>query len=241
MSHWQEGNHIPFHILLPFLCCTFLSNNYQSQEWSFLWGHPMFILQTAPHPSITCPWLICPVNTTWHQFLFTKFCTDAKIMAWEIQVTAYTFDKVTWSAIQYTLPVRQFPNCLINEVHSLYWNTKIIATKREGQDKGTFFLFLTYTLYSGADEDVSVLEKRNFTSLHGIISHRRKSSTYKLLYSLTTSYQSDPNIFLNPWFPNTLNSDKLQLSNKRMRRYSSHSVPYKVCQTSGCHDKRHFG
>jgi hypothetical protein len=26
-----------------------------------------------------------------------------------------------------------------------------------------------------------------------------------------------------------------------MRRHSSHSVPYKVCQTSGCHDNSHFG
>ena len=80
-------------------------------------------------------------------------------MAQEIQVTAYTFYEVTWSAIQYTLPVRQCPNCLINEVQSLYWNTKITAAKGEGQDKGTFFLFLTYTLYTGVDEDVTVLEK----------------------------------------------------------------------------------
>jgi hypothetical protein len=57
----------------------------------------------------------------------------------------------------------------------------IIATKGEGQDKGTFFLFLTYTLYSGVDEDISVLEKRNFTSLHSIISHRLEVSNYKLL------------------------------------------------------------
>jgi hypothetical protein len=42
------------------------------------------------------------------------------------------------------------------------------------------------------------------------------------LYSLTTSYLSDPNIFFNPWFPNR----QVQLSYKRMRRYSSHSVPY---------------
>lgn len=69
-------------------------------------------------------------------------------MAQEIQVPAYTFYNITWSAIQYTLPVRQFPNCLINEAHSPYWNTKITATKGEGQDKGTFFLFLTYTLYT---------------------------------------------------------------------------------------------
>jgi len=116
---------------------------------------------------------------------FFKFCTDVKIMAWEIQVTANTFYKVTWSAIENTLPVRQFPNCLINEAHNLYWNTKITTTKGEGQDKGTFFLFLTYTLHSGADEDVSVLEKRNFTSLDSIISHRLQTSTYKLLYTFS--------------------------------------------------------
>jgi hypothetical protein len=77
--------------------------------------------------------------------------------------------------------VRQFPNCLINEAHSLYWNTKITATKGEGQDRGTLFLFLTYKLYSGVDEDVSLLEKSNFIGLHSIISHRLESSTYKLL------------------------------------------------------------
>jgi hypothetical protein len=77
--------------------------------------------------------------------------------------------------------VKQFPNCLINEVHSLDWNTKITATKGEEQDKGTFLLFLTYTLYSGDDKEVSVLEKRNFTNLHSIISHRLESSNYKLL------------------------------------------------------------
>jgi hypothetical protein len=106
-------------------------------------------------------------------------------MAQEIQVTVYTFYKVTWSAIQYTLPARQFPNCLINEAHNLYWNTRTTTTKGEGQDRGTFFLFLTYTLYSGVDEDVSVLEKRNFTSLDSIISHRLQSSTYKLLYTFS--------------------------------------------------------
>jgi len=48
--------------------------------------------------------------------------------------------------------VKQFPNCLINEVRGLDWNTKITATKGEGQDKGTCLLFLTYTLYSGDDK-----------------------------------------------------------------------------------------
>jgi hypothetical protein len=134
-----------------------------------------------PHPSHVLDLLFLLILTP----LFFKFCTDAKIMAWEIQVTAHTFYKVTSSAIQYTLPVRQFPNCLINEAHNLYWNTKITTTKGEGQNKGTFFLFLTYTLYSGADEDVSVLEKRNFTSLDSIISHRLQISTYKLLYTFS--------------------------------------------------------
>lgn len=166
-------------------------------------------------------------------------------MAREIQVTVYTFYKITWSAIHYTLPVRQFPNCLINELPSLYWNTKITAIKGEGQDKGTFFPFPNiYTIqWCWWGWKYSVKKELNQSTQHHIPKTwiLKLQTVINLLYYLTTSHQSDSNIFFNPWFPNTLNSDKLQLSYKRMRRHSSHSVPYKVCQTSGCHDNSHFG